>query len=65
VSAVYTLGVLHATPGGAVRFEPNRDLTRLWVFPRKVEALELTPGPSGAVAFGSDDEDAGGWFLFQ
>jgi hypothetical protein len=64
ISAVYTLGALSAPEARTIRFEPNPDLTRLWVFPKKVEGLELVPGPSGAIAFGSDDEDDGGWIFF-
>jgi hypothetical protein len=33
----------------------------LWTFPKKVEAIELVPGPGGHIYFGSDDEKQGGW----
>jgi hypothetical protein len=65
VSAVYTLGVLHATKMNGVVFEPNTNLTRLWTFSKKVEAIELVPGARGGIAFGTDDEDDGGWLFFK
>jgi hypothetical protein len=65
VSAAYTLGVLWVTDSQEIRFQPNTDQTRLWVFPKKVEAIELVPGPRGAIAFGSDDEDDGASISFQ
>jgi hypothetical protein len=64
VSAVYTLGVLRVSGAGAVRFDRAASLTRLWVLPKKVEALDLVPGPGGGVALGTDDEDAGSSFRF-
>jgi hypothetical protein len=59
-SVVYTLGVLH-TDEREVRFDANRDLTCLWTFERKIEALELIGGARGGILFGTDDENAGGW----
>lgn len=63
-SAVYALGVLGLTSTGDIQLVASRELTRLWSFTKKVEALEMIPGPSGGIAFASDDEDAGGWLFF-
>ena len=60
-SAVYSAGTLTDAGGGLYRFHPNLTPTRLWTFPKKVEAIELLPGPGGHVYFGSDDEKQGGW----
>ena len=60
-SAVYAAGTLTDAGGGLYRFHPNPTPTRLWTFPKKVEAIELLPGPGGHVYFGSDDEKQGGW----
>lgn len=65
VSAVYTLGTLNISDSKAILYQPNPSPTRLWVFPRKVEAIELVPGPSGSIVFGSDDEIDGGWVLYR
>ncbi len=65
VSAVYTIGVLQINKTDGTKFESNIGMTRLWVFPKKVEAIEFVPGAQGAVAFGTDDENDGGWFYFQ
>jgi hypothetical protein len=59
-SAVYAVGTIQVR-GDAVEFRQNPELTRLWSFPRKVEALEFQPGADGRVYFGADDESAGGW----
>jgi hypothetical protein len=65
VSAIYTLGVLRVLQPQTLQFEPDTHLTRLWTFQKKVEALELVPGPQGAIAFGTDDENNGGWLYFD
>jgi hypothetical protein len=65
VSAIYTLGVLHVLQPQGIEFEPDTHLTRLWTFQKKVEAVELVPGPQGAIAFGTDDENNGGWLYFK
>jgi hypothetical protein len=65
VSAIYTIGALHVSKSEGTTFESNIALTRLWIFLKKVEAIEFVPGPQGAVAFGTDDENDGGWLYFQ
>jgi glyoxylase-like metal-dependent hydrolase (beta-lactamase superfamily II) len=65
-SALYRLGVLRVADRGEVAFDPERDLTPLRTFAgRKVEAIEILPGPAGGMAFGSDDENCGGWILLD
>jgi hypothetical protein len=58
-SAVYLAGVLRRD-GDKVYFSANPQLTRLYHFDgRKIEALELVPGPEGGLVLASDDEDRG------
>ena len=64
-SAVYVLGTLRKTEKKGFRFQPNPALTRVRSFARKVEALALVHGAEGGTAFGSDDENLGGAFLFD
>ena len=66
-SALHNLGVLQTSKKPDIHFEPterNRQLQRK--FPkRKVEALEFVRGADGGIAFGTDDEDLGGWLYFK
>ena len=64
VSAVYILGVLRASKE-SVQFEVSTQRAPLWIFDRKVEALELVPGRDGGIAFGAEDEDLGGWIYYK
>lgn len=64
-SALYAVGNFHKSDDD-VDFTPNPTLIRLRVFAdHKIEALELVPGPTGGIVFGSDDEDYGGWLLWN
>lgn len=66
-SGVYILGVLCVSETSVVQFKSLTDQTRTpeWAFERKVEAIELVPGPDGGIAFGAEDEDNGGWLYFK
>lgn len=67
-SAVYILGMLRVSNTSGkweVDFNLYANLTRLWVFERKIEAIELVPGPDGGIAFGAEDEDKGGALYFR
>ena len=58
-SALYFAGVIKADDQG-VSFLANVALTQIYRFPyRKLEAFEFVPGPSGGIAFGTDDENLG------
>mgnify|MGYP005842075199 CR=1 FL=1 len=59
-SAVYAIGSL---AGG--KFAPNPSPVRLGIVRRKIEAMELVPGPRGGVILGTDDENAGGWLRHE
>lgn len=64
-SALYTVGSFHKTDDD-VDFTANPAPIRLRVFAdHKIEALELVPGPTGGIVFGTDDEDFGGWLLWN
>ena len=58
-STVYLLGAFRPD-GSGLAFWPDTPFVRLWQFPyHKIEALELVPGATGGVVFGTDDENMG------
>ncbi|MHC1742488.1 MAG: hypothetical protein AB9873_05590 [Syntrophobacteraceae bacterium] len=63
-SVVYSLGTLSVSESQGAFFQANSEPSRLWVFPKKVEAIELVPGPTGTIVFGTDDENDGGWISY-
>lgn len=64
-SALYAVGNFHKSDDD-VDFTPNPAPIRLRVFAdHKIEALEFVPGPTGGIVFGTDDEDFGGWLLWN
>jgi hypothetical protein len=65
LSAIYVLGVFQAGPSAEFQFDRNEHLTRLWTFPRKIEAMDFVPGSRGAIALATDDENDGGWLYYQ
>jgi hypothetical protein len=63
-SAIYLAGVFYED-GGKFKFRKSQNMIRMRTLPdRKVEALELVPG-IGGVIFGTDDENYGGWVLYN
>jgi hypothetical protein len=63
-SAIYLAGVFYED-GGKFKFRKSQNMIRMRTLPdRKVEAFELVPG-IGGVIFGTDDENYGGWVLYN
>jgi hypothetical protein len=58
-SAFYLAGILQAV-GGTPEFRPSPPVPLLRFNYHKIEALELMPGATGGVIFGTDDENFGG-----
>lgn len=67
-SGVYRIGVLSVSKKSGtpeVHFELEIDERPRWTADKKLEAIELVPGTDTGFAFGSEDENDGGWLYFK
>jgi hypothetical protein len=63
-SAIYLAGVFYED-AGKFKFRKSTNMIRMRTLPdHKVEAFELVPGVGGVI-FGTDDENYGGWVLYN